>query len=454
MAIENRDHRTAELPVATPSKNEKVRNSSVERKQTVATTQAELRDVDSEIFDRMNYGFRMPKMDDIVSIQKTVPGQLVNFEEVQKMFQEGHYEKALIGIFKLIFGGKNAVDGIGYISKVQENIPDRLKVGALSQLENQHPTDLDKKVGNSAITAGLELSLLDNGYKRSAPVRPTRKQKIETGKTHLASYIPAAIMKKLEGEKPEVLSALTLQTDLPVGAYLYLDQEGYPLYILNSDLDLTADPQEIPKISLFKQQQNPKKFESKQAACLEYLKNKLQPGDILLVSAGSNNTVPGMELMEIGVRSASRGVGQGESFHGIHAMVYDGSKVLHLTLDGAKKETLEDVFGEDSHLSAVTIARVPEQLAGHFNANVGQVFEQMKDYNLKKMANLGLSFIQTGKMVDQTSTQNSGICTDYVTKAAGMPPGNPILAKLSQAITAADIAASTEVSLVGSFVLK
>lgn len=368
----------------------------------------------SDTLCAINYGSSVPLSEQQAKLILASQQESPAFSHILDDVKNGEWRKALVTLFTIIFGSKNAVKGLGYVAKSVDNIPLRERAGLVAQLQHQLPNVplRDKYIG-SILRYEVEESLLKEGYTRS-PFSPAIGIPVQApaggGTVPLRSLLQPTAIERLEhvgaDGKQDIVGALPLSTSVPAGSFIYFNAEGLPIFVSMERLD----PADIPAAPIYLRgrgrEQDEKKTKLERG--IEFLEQSIEPGDVVIVSQGGKNETAGHELFEQIQRAKTR-----DMFHGTHVMVADaGKQFLHVTADaGVSRKSIRTMLYEKPY-NAVSVLRLNQSdRIGTFLKNAEERASRTKRFNLAGLV---------GKAVTpglKTATEESCICTDFVSES-------------------------------------
>ncbi len=421
-----------------------------------ARIEAQFEELQKDVLGQINFGSSVPLSEREAKHVEEKTGKRTTIADVEKAFKEQHYGDALKKLFCVIFGDKYAVQGLGYLARNIDAIPQREQMGLLGQLSLRRQKDMDikTKLTGSIVRAQAEMSLRRKGYepltntnaagKKERVERAARCVEVAEGSTLKDCVTDAKVRKEMfpDAGEAQVIGSLSTDTKLPKG-WLYLSAEGYPLFFSREKMVIDR----CPRMPLFRKMEKPGDAKNSEEQGIEFLEQHLQRGDILLVSQAGEREKPLHFLFQAIQRLGSRTRDRSVPFHATHVLVYDGTNVIHTTAEtGVERKSPREMF-KDCRYNAITVARVPEEkqeaFAAKFDAATRMENGSGKDKEFNKEAFVKRGMHQVlGTEDAQTSTPNSCICVDVVTDAA-----KGVVPTLAQAKTPEQVALCPDVEL-------
>lgn len=236
-------------------------------------------------------------------------------EEIKKETEGENpdWNKVIKIAFSLFFNSDNEVNGLGFFVQGIEGIDEKERVGIFNELEkiNNSKMDWKEKMKISLLKAEIEYSLYKKGYDKVKSLKWNGEKgiKIEKGKK-LEDYVESSIWKKIKTKM--ILGALSYDKELPEGAYLFFDKDGYPIFISKEE-----NPSDIPSVQIFEKVAEERENETK----VDFLQKNLKVGDVLFLNERSEKlSVFNKYFVNLG-RTLQAGTKDKEAFHAIHVAV-------------------------------------------------------------------------------------------------------------------------------------
>ena len=163
--------------------------------------------------------------------------------------------------------------------------------------------------------------------------------------------------------------------------------------------------------SLVHEQSPKKEMSSPSERAIEFLEQRVQQGDILLVSQGGKKEMIIHELFEILQRRLRPGRTGRNPFHGTHAIVATSGGLIHITQQGKHQKNIRDTFAPGEY-NAITVLRLPDiKDAQEFAVRAQSFADRIEGYNIGGMVKAAIN------PAAETVDGKTCICTDYVSKS-------------------------------------
>lgn len=421
-------------------KNELPKDAQAEKedaKEQVAKQEhKEFHEVEEDIFKHANFGSNVPLSDrESQHLEKRGNAKPLTFDQITKTFQDAiqgkkPWSEALKTIFSFMFGADTRVEGLGHYVKNLDAIPLNERIGLVKQMEQHAQEQMNpiERVRVSLLQSETELSILKK-YNKQGTKMATEVVEIAAGDTLekvMEKRGPEAVArwKELQPGKtpdgrdqdPEVAGPLNSTRALPQG-FLYFSKEGYPLFITKTK----QDPSAVPATPFYRrksaQEQQREAQKSEYERRMEYLRQNVQAGDMILVNQDPEAQDAGSNLLGRLIRRGTSQEADERQFPHTHAMMYMGDGSLaHLSLNGAERRPLQEFVGASKKYTSITVIRLEGASADERRrfAEEGWKFlmpnGKPRAYNVKGLLVQGL----TG--VDNTVTEDSGVCIDVASE--------------------------------------
>ena len=250
-----------------------------------------------------------------------------DWDKFLEQLLDGNLEEALQTFIGMVFGDEgNRITGVGLYAQGVDQMSKESLADFLHRFQEKTAptTDWEQKLAHAVLTDATRFELFRRGYdaNNAAPLSAHNGEviAIQQGDT-LQNHVNKNIWNQLQNK--DIIGPLFTSQELPVGSFLHLSEEGYPL-----GLTVTKDEEPPPRLLVKKLPENAMKTPE------AYAESRLQPGDILFLKRKNNKE----SIFSGFLIAAADSVGS-ENFFGMHMGVYlGGGQVAHITSPKDKGE--------------------------------------------------------------------------------------------------------------------
>ena len=340
---------------------------------------------------------------------------------------------------RIFFSGKSAdIRGLGFVVEGIDRLDD-VQLGAVVRelsAADQRGLEWQDKMKISLMRSTAEFSLQNRGFSYEGTAKPGTARKVLSGETikgimeQLGPDAAAMWRQIAQGLR---VGPLAHGGKLPGGIMLQFDSEGWPMFFFPEG---KSEP--MPAFPQFQKSAEAQAPKSEREQAIEFLTEKLEPGDVLFVNKRSGKKTFISRGRDVLGRMAQAEDEDDEAFHAIHVMVYVGDGyVSHVESGGGKRVKLADLLR--TKYNAVSVGRVGDKDKALKLSQASEAISgETKKYNFSEMYLRGVELMrrrqgQVSRSADPK--KDAKICVDIVTLAAkevGIP-------ELSDARSALDI---------------
>lgn len=358
----------------------------------------------------------------------------IHYDDIRAAQSQGRWGKVLRMGLSMSFSRGSTIQGLGYAIEGMANMNHNQRASVLNQLNAIEPdgNDWRQKLTLTGLRTAAERGMLSHGYRPVEGEQTLQAQPVLNGDT-LFSMIDRLFPDRANVIREEirngaVAGVLTERKKLPPRTFVYFTSDGYPMAI-----GLT--PNEQPKATLYRKSHNI--VDADRNGTVEYLRQKLQPGDILFFNERHR---PFWKRAAISIGLMAQAASEDEENNPfLHVGVYDedanGEPIVHHVVEGGGQQhvKLKDLLR--THYNTLAAGRLQNpDTAMRFLHAAREVVASTKHYDYRSLYRrfLHLANKREGRddgqsLHELSSRPDAAVCVDVVARAAQQVGNNELI---------------------------